>query len=111
MKRFLASATLLVALGFAVAPAVVLGACGDRPLCGDCESEETCEVQLLCNWNTDVCENSPVISIGESGITYLLGRVSGLFADTSLLLWVVIGVPLGFFIIYKVIGLVPKKTK
>jgi len=107
MNRFISVLALLMML--LVVPAVVLGACGPRPDCGECLTEETCEVELLCYWDTDTCYDQPVISVSEGGINSLLANVGGLFEDAGLFIWLVIGLPLGFVVIKRVIGLVPKK--
>lgn len=48
-------------------------------------------------------------SLTEGNITSMLAYVGNLFTDASLLLWVAIGVPLGFYVIRKVVSLVPKR--
>jgi len=130
MKRTLSVLAILV--GLLVLPTMVLGVCGTRPDCPDCVAVETCEAELLCawelcdqateelceaagcTWNIDTCEapycyDQEVMTIGPSGINSLLANVGGLFSDASLFIWVVIGLPLGFVIIRRVIGLLPKK--
>jgi hypothetical protein len=107
MKKAISVLALLV--GLLVIPAITLGACGGRPDCGDCLSQETCEAELLCYWDTDTCYNQSVYPVEEAGINSLLANVGGLFSDASLFIWVVIGLPLGFYVIKRVVALVPKK--
>jgi hypothetical protein len=109
MKKIIPSIALAVLVGVLVIPSVVLGACGPRPDCGDCVDQETCEAELLCYWDTDTCYNQAVITVNEGGINSLLANVGNLFSDASLYLWVIIGLPLGFYLIHKVLGLLPKK--
>jgi len=107
MKRFISVLALLMM--FSVMPAVVLGACGTRPDCGDCLTQEPCEAELLCYWDTDTCYNQAVMTIDAGGVNSLLANVGALFEDAGLFIWLVIGLPLGFVVIRRVIGLVPKK--
>ena len=107
MKRFISVLALLMML--LVMPVVVSGACGPRPDCGECLTAETCEVELLCYWDTDTCYDQAVMSVDAGGINSLLANVSALFEDAGLFVWLVIGLPLGFVVIRRVIGLVPKK--
>jgi hypothetical protein len=45
----------------------------------------------------------------EAGdITTMLAYVGNIFEDTGLLIWVAIGLPMGFYVIKRVIGLIPK---
>jgi len=106
MKRFILTALLV---GCLIVPIVVWGACGTRPNCGDCLTQETWEAELLCYWETDTSSNQAVFPVEAGGINSLLANVGGLFEDAGLFIWVVIGLPLGFYVIKRVIGLVPKK--
>ena len=48
-------------------------------------------------------------TLEATDITAMLAYVSNIFEDAGLLLWVAIGLPLGFYVIKKVIGLIPKR--
>ena len=48
-------------------------------------------------------------TLDAADITAMLAYVSNIFEDAGLLLWVAIGLPLGFYVIKKVIGLIPKR--
>lgn len=49
------------------------------------------------------------ITIASSTPTELLAYASGLFTDLWLLIAIAIGLPLAFYVIKKVIGLMPKR--
>jgi len=48
-------------------------------------------------------------TLEAADITAMLAYIGNIFEDASLLLWVAIGLPLGFYVIRKVIGLIPKR--
>ena len=52
--------------------------------------------------------SGPIITIASSTPTDLLAYVGQLFTDTSLIWLIAIGVPLGFYVIRRVIALIPK---
>ena len=94
-------------VGILVLPSIVLGACGDRPLCAECLTQETCEAKLLCAWETDKCENQEIVSIAAGDMTTALGHVGDLFASAKLLILLAVGLPLGFYVITRTLRLVP----
>lgn len=49
------------------------------------------------------------IDIGSASSTQLFAYAGGLFSDLWVLIAIAIGVPLAFYIIRKVIGLIPKR--
>lgn len=111
MKKTIAilSSALMLSIGLMVATPV-LGACGDRPDCGDCVTEETCSGQLLCSWDgVDTCSNQTISPVIAEDITSLTANISGLVTDAMPLILLAIGLPLGFWIIGKLYSFVPKK--
>jgi len=97
-------------VGFLVLPLLTFAACGTRPNCPDCLTEETCEAKVLCSWDgvEEECVNQTISSISSGDITTAAGYVSGMFSDAKLLILLVIGVPLAFYIIRRAIGIVPR---
>jgi hypothetical protein len=51
------------------------------------------------------------IEVDATSTTAVLAYISGLFTDVSLFVWLAIGLPLGFWVIAKVIGLVRVRTR
>jgi hypothetical protein len=49
-----------------------------------------------------------IFSLAAEDITAMLAYVGNLFTDAGLLIWVAIGIPLGFYVITRVMRLVPK---
>jgi hypothetical protein len=49
---------------------------------------------------------SPIVAVSPSDITGLLAYVGGLFEDFNVLILLMIGLPLGFWVIRKVVSLV-----
>ena len=110
MKRIISASALLLILGVFVA-LPVLAACGGRPDCGDCVAQETCETKLLCYWDTDTCYDQPLMGIASGDITAVLGYGKDLFANAKAIVLLLIGLPVGYWIIKKAIGLVSKLAK
>jgi hypothetical protein len=54
---------------------------------------------------------NPIIPIDENFVSSSLAYVGQLFTDTQLLVILVIGIPLAFWIITKVIGLAVGRTR
>jgi hypothetical protein len=48
-------------------------------------------------------------TLSSENITSMLAYVGNIFTDAGLLIWVAIGLPLGFYVIKKVIALIPKR--
>jgi len=48
-------------------------------------------------------------TLEAADITAMLAYVGNIFTDASLLIWVAIGLPLGFYVVRKVISLIPKR--
>jgi len=96
-------------VGILVLPSIVLGACGDTPLCPECLTEKTCEDKLLCTWDgvEEECVNQEIVSIAAGDITTALGHVGDLFASAKLLILLAVGLPLGFYVIVRTLRLVP----
>jgi hypothetical protein len=53
----------------------------------------------------------PILTIASTTPASLLAYAGQLFTDTQLLVYLAIGIPLGFYIIKKVIGLISSRTK
>jgi len=132
MKQIFA---LLLMLGLLAVPVVVGAAtCGDGTYlgCAECATETPCIAEVPCwwepcdqgtqelceaagcTWNMSVCEGAfcnyqGVAVVETADITEIGSKAGGLSAD--LMPWVVliIGVPLGFMMIKRVIGIMPKK--
>lgn len=54
---------------------------------------------------------TPIIPIDETFVSSTLAYLGQLFTDTQLLIYLLIGIPLGFWIIGKVIGLAVGRTR
>lgn len=104
-KSILLSLAVVVAL---VVPMMVLGACGPRPNCDDCETEQTCEAEFLCYWDVDECLEQTITPVSSGDITTTASYVSGLFTDAKLLILLAVGVPLAFWIIKRSVAIAPK---
>lgn len=102
---------LISAVGILAIPLISLAACGPRPDCADCVSTSTCEAELLCSWDSiEVeCVDQTISPVSSGDITTLTGHVSDLFSDIKLLVLLVIGVPLAFYVIGKALGIMPRK--
>ncbi len=53
---------------------------------------------------------NPILTVTAGDITGLLAYASGLFTDFNVLILLAIGLPLGFWVIKKVIGLVKARA-
>lgn len=53
----------------------------------------------------------PVFTLVEADITAMLGHAGTLFTDLNVLIILLIGLPIGFWLITKVIGLVRGKAR
>ncbi|GAI09974.1 unnamed protein product [marine sediment metagenome] len=133
MKQIFA---LLLMLGLLVAPVVVgaVAVCGNGTYagCTECASEELCVVETPCwwedctyaeqepceaagcTWNIDTCEGAYCNSQGMAkilgvDIAEIGSKASALSVDLMTLIVLVVGVPLAFMMIKRVIGLMPKK--
>lgn len=51
-----------------------------------------------------------IIDVSTTSVASVLAHVSDLFTDLSVFIWLAIGLPLGFWVIYKVIGLIRGRT-
>ena len=52
---------------------------------------------------------TPMLTIPTTAVADLTANVSTLFGDVWVLMALIIGLPLGFYVIKKVIGLFPKR--
>lgn len=95
-------------IGILALPLISFAACGTRPNCAECLTEETCVAKILCSWETDECVNQGISEISAGDITTAASYVSGMFSDAKLLILLVVGVPLAFYIIGRAIGIVPR---
>lgn len=53
----------------------------------------------------------PIFTLAEADITAMLAHAGTLFTDLSLIVILLIGLPIGFWLIRKVIGLVSGKVR
>jgi hypothetical protein len=51
----------------------------------------------------------PILVVSSTDITALLAHVGTLYGDVGVMIWLAIGLPLGFWVINKTIGLVRKR--
>jgi len=82
------------------------GTCGVGDDCQYCATQELCEAEANCIWNVDTCEFDGLIPLASGTITGLLSFIGGFFTDLSLVVVLAIGLPLGFWVISRVIALV-----
>jgi len=52
---------------------------------------------------------TPLFTVSSSAVNGITGYISDLFSSVSGLLWLIIGIPLAFYVIHKIIGLLPKR--
>ncbi|GAI09263.1 unnamed protein product [marine sediment metagenome] len=52
-----------------------------------------------------------LVEVNATSVDYVLAYVSELFTDLSVFVWLAIGIPLGFWVISKVIGLIRGRTR
>jgi len=127
--------TLLLLVGLLAVPVVVgaVAECGDGTYdgCTECATEELCAAEVPCWWESceqgtqELCEaagctwditctlpycNSQGVAVVESAdITEIGSKTGSLSTDLMPLVVLIIGVPLGFMIIKRAIGIMPKK--
>lgn len=113
MNRITKILLTLSVVGVMVVPVITMAACGARPLCDECLTEETCTAKMFCVWDTgeEVCGDQAVITLAPADITTTLGHVSDLFASAKLLILLAVGLPVGFYVIKRVLRLVPVDRK
>ena len=126
---------LLLLVGLSVVPVVSYGAtCGDGTYlgCAECATETPCIAEVPCwwedctygtqepceaagcTWNIDTCEgaycNSQGLAVVDAGdITEVGSKAGSLSADLMLWIMLIVGVPLAFMMIKRVMDFMPKK--
>jgi hypothetical protein len=104
-KQIVATLMLAMVVGILATP-VLAGTCGVGDDCQYCLTEETCIAQSNCVWNTDVCNFGGIVPLTAGNIASVLTYLPNLFSDLNVLIILIIGLPLAFWIISKVISLV-----
>jgi len=51
----------------------------------------------------------PLFTVSSSAVDGITGYITDLFQSVGGLIWLIIGIPLGFYVIHKIINLLPKK--
>jgi len=100
--------TLLIVGVLLIPVLTIAGTCGMGRDCEFCLTKETCEAQANCVWEgiapEEECSFNGMIPFESGSIANILAVVGNLFTDLGLVVVLAVGLPMAFWVIYRVIA-------